>query len=71
MESMKSPQRVHEHLVQSAHGVLMECSWNAHGLLMECSWTAHGVHGNPWGTVKYSRFAASPWRLLQIGMFWK
>ena len=35
MESMKSPWRVHEHLVQSAHGLLMECSWTAHGLLME------------------------------------
>src|SRR6266478_2009585 len=43
------------------HGLHTECSWSAHGVLMESMSTpcrvhmsAHGVHGNVWGSVKYS-----------------
>jgi hypothetical protein len=47
-----------------SHGLLMDCSWtahSAHAVLMESMSTrcglhtsAHGLHGNMWGSVKYS-----------------
>ena len=46
------------------HGLLMDCTPSAHGVLMESMSTrcglhtsAHGVHGNVWGSVKYSEMA--------------
>jgi hypothetical protein len=49
------------------HGLHTECSWSAHGVLMESmsTWcrvhmSAHGVHGNMWGSVKYSHNTQDP-----------
>src|ERR1700676_1312193 len=46
-----------EHCLWSAHGFYVDCrkySHGLHGLHTECSWSAHEVHGNMWGSVKYS-----------------
>ena len=64
MDSMRTAHGLYVDCRKYSHGLLMDCSWtahSAHGVLMESMSTrcglhtsAHGLHGNVWGSVKYS-----------------
>jgi hypothetical protein len=69
MESARSPHGVHTESTWSPHGVRTESARNPHGVRTESARTPHGVstesprspyglHGDVWGSVKYSTNSA-------------